>query len=457
MNYRSKIRSNSGVFPIPIFTKPYSCRGDCIFCPKTNGIPSSYIENEDTLFAKDCGYSSAAQFQRFKERICISNKSGPIPTEIIILGGSFSAHTKKYRKKFVNDLFASMKGSVLYDSFKHPQYIPSVVTVESRPDQISIYECNFLRELGVSKVEIGVQHTSNKVLYFNQRGHDQSSIIEATQLLKEEGFKVGYHVMIGLPNATKDDDFKMLTSTLWKAEYSPDYLKIYPCVLLNNPLYQPKLFGLYKTNKWSPISNGDVAFLLRAINKTIPSYVRISRIQRQFDPSAVIRGVDPGFRVRSGVTFLDVRSREVGHVSPDIDLTEFNSVIEKITIKLNDIYFELLANHNILLGMARIRIRDDTLIIRELKIYGKAAPVGSRGLIQGNGLGKRLLRSIEKFGQKHGLNTILVNASPGARTYFRKHGYSLTKLGFLKTDLKIKDLQTNPSTQVGRVIPFETL
>jgi elongator complex protein 3 len=449
------------VFPVPIFTKPYSCGGDCIFCPKTSGIPSSYIENEDTLFAKVCGYSPIAQFQRFKKRIRISYKSGPIPTEIIILGGSFSSHKKEYRKKFINDLYASMKGLkeciVLNDSFKHPKYIPSVVTVESRPDQINTSECNFLRELGVSKVEIGVQHTSNNVLYFNQRGHDQSSIIEATQLLKEEGFKVGYHIMIGLPNSTKDDDVKMLTSTLWKAEYSPDYLKIYPCVLLNNPIFQPKLYNLYKAKKWTPISNNDVVFLLRALNKSIPSYVRISRIQRQFDPRTVIRGVKPGVRIKSGVTFSDVRSREVGHISPNINLAQINSVIENVTVKLNDVYFELITNENILLGMARIRIRNDFLIIRELKIYGKAAPVGSRGLIQGNGLGKRLLRCIEKFGHERELNEILVNASPGARTYFRKHGYSVANFGFLKKDIKRKNLLTIPFTQMGRVMAFEVL
>ncbi|MDL1969314.1 MAG: radical SAM protein [Deltaproteobacteria bacterium] len=392
MSYRSRIRSNSGVFPLPIFTKPHSCGGSCIFCPKQNGIPNSYIENEDTLFAKACSYSPIAQFKRFSKRIRIPNVSSCIPTEIIILGGSFSSHKKEYRKKFLNDLYASMLGlkecNVLNNAVTHPQYIPSVVTVESRPDQINTSECIFLRELGISKVEIGVQHTSNTVLHFNRRGHGQSAIIEATRLLKEEGFKVGYHIMLGLPNATQKDDIKMLTATLWKTEYSPDYLKIYPCVLLKNPVFQPKLFHLYKSEKWFPISNNDVTFLLRALSKSIPSYVRISRIQRQFNPKTILRGVSPGVRIKSGVTFLDIRSREVGHVFPDIDLAQINAVMENVTFRLNDVYFELLTNEKILLGMARVRIRDDFLIICELKIYGKAAPVGCRGLIQGNGLRK---------------------------------------------------------------------
>jgi len=33
----------------------------------------------------------------------------------------------------------------------------AVLTVEARPDQITEEECRFLREIGVSKVEIGVQ------------------------------------------------------------------------------------------------------------------------------------------------------------------------------------------------------------------------------------------------------------------------------------------------------------
>lgn len=457
MSYRSKIRSNSGVFPVPIYTKPFFCGGSCIFCPKANDIPSSYIENEDTLFAKACSYSPAIQFQRFRKRIYNFINSGPIPIELIILGGSFSSHSREYREKFMNDLYTAMKGSAFQDSYKRFKCIPSVVTVESRPDQISMSECDFLRKLGVSKVEIGLQHTSDKVLYFNQRGHDQSSIIKATQFLKDGGFKVGYHIMIGLPNSTNDDDLKMLTSTIWKKEYLPDYLKIYPCVLLKNPLLQPKLFELYKAKKWTPINSNDVILLLQALNKAIPSYVRISRIQRQFDLKSVIHGVNPGVRIKSGINFSDVRSREVGHVSPDFNFTKIATINEKITRMRNDVYFELSTIKTILLGMARIRIRNDILIIRELKIFGKATPVGDQGLIQGNGLGKRLLRSIENFGQKHGLNTILVNASPGAQTYFLKNGYFLSNCDFLKKDLKSIKLLTTPCTQMGRAMAFEAI
>ena len=81
--------------------------------------------------------------------------------------------------------------------------------------------------------------------------------------------------------------------------------------------------------------------------------------------------------------------------------------------------------------------------------------MGCRGLIQGNGLGKRLLRSVEKFGHKLGLNAIFVNASPGARTYFKKQGYSDANFGFLKKDIKTKKLLTIPYTQMGRGMALE--
>ncbi len=70
-----------------------------------------------------------------------------------------------------------------------------MLTVESRPDQITPQECEFLRSLGVTKVELGVQSTSDNVLQRVNRGHLQSDIKRATTLLKDGGFKVGYHLI----------------------------------------------------------------------------------------------------------------------------------------------------------------------------------------------------------------------------------------------------------------------
>ncbi len=236
---RTKVSNYGGVYPIPIYTKPSYCGGNCIYCPKSEHLPNSYIQNEDTAFALNVNYSPERQLIRYIQQIEASEGYG-IPLEIIILGGSFSSYTKKYRKDFISRLYNCMQELHLMnkESGIPLEYLCSILTVESRPDQINKNECNFLRRIGVSKVEIGVQHVSDTILKKVNRGHSVRDVIKATYLLKSFGFKVGYHVMIGLPGSTHQDDVRMLKKSLWKPELSPDFLKIYPCELLKKRTYQ---------------------------------------------------------------------------------------------------------------------------------------------------------------------------------------------------------------------------
>ena len=59
-----------------------------------------------------------------------------------------------------------------------------------------------MRELGATRVEIGVQAIDDKILKLNKRGHGVKEIIDATKLLRSFGFKITYHLMPGLPGST---------------------------------------------------------------------------------------------------------------------------------------------------------------------------------------------------------------------------------------------------------------
>jgi elongator complex protein 3 len=362
------------------------------------------------------------------------------PFELIILGGSFSSLTKRYRREFFSELYNCMLNCDNFGninrSWEKSQYRPSVVTVESRPDQIDLVECQFLREIGVSKVEIGVQHTSDHVLAANNRGHDQSAVIYATRMLKDEGFKVGYHIMLGLPDASIQDDEEMLTSVLWHPEYSPDYLKIYPCVILKDRHAQPQLHKLYESRKWFPISKRKLLYLLQALSESMPQHVRISRINRQFHPKQVMSAVNWRNWAVSEIFFSDVRNREVGRRFPEAELAQLGPIQEHITKQGNDVFVELICRDNTLLAMVRLRISGgNRLIMREIRVYGKAAPIGTVGSIQGRGLGRSLMSRVERLGVELGACTCFVNAAFGARPFFRKLGYCDMPSGLLKKNI----------------------
>jgi len=448
MRHRTTASFYGGTVPLPVYTKPAACGGDCLFCPSVPGLPRSYVPNEDTLAARSLDYSPSHQFRRFLRESCERAPLTGIPLETIILGGSFSSLEHEYRRSFLQDLYNAMAFSKCGFSDQAPwetsPFRCSVLTVESRPDQITREECQSLRLLGVSKVEIGVQHLRDTVLEFNNRGHDQGHTIKATQLLKSEGFKVGYHVMLGLPGSTVDDDIAMVSDLLWSESYCPDYLKVYPCVLLKPRRYQPELHRLYEENQWRPMSPDHLLYVLETLRENVPPYVRISRIQRQFAIALIQDGPSRTLRNRLTTPCQCIRCREVGRVRPSATLTELGDIRLVVSHRGRDTFYELNADSNVLLGLCRIYHKAaDVSIVREIRIYGEACQIGRRGNIQGRGLGKYLLKTVEDLETERGRSVLLVNAAIGARTFFRSQGYAIAESGFL-----VKHLQSKQATQM---------
>ena len=61
------------------------------------------------------------------------------------------------------------------------------ITLETRPDYINDKELLEMRELGCTRVELGVQAIDDKILKLNKRGHGVKEIAKATEILKNYG------------------------------------------------------------------------------------------------------------------------------------------------------------------------------------------------------------------------------------------------------------------------------
>ena len=417
-------RSYGGVFTAPIFTAPAPCGGNCFYCPSTKGLPKSYVLNSATQAALAVGFSPARQFDKF---VCRDNYfQTQLPFEIIVLGGSFSGLDHYYRRSFLNELYSRMckHESFVVENIEEAPYRCSILTVESRPDQITEEECRELRALGVSKVELGVQHLQDAVLEVCGRGHRVDAVRKATRLLKTNGFKVGYHVMLGLPGSTAELDDYMLCEKLWEAKYLPDFLKVYPCVILKDPALQPELHKMMEKRTWSPPTETYIRKRLKILTEYVPRMVRISRVQRYFPEDQVIGGFVRGIRENNLGNCQCVRCREAGKVASQMALDNFESTQFKTTKIGADMYLEIVSNNDVLLALARVYKKNNTCsVLRELHVYGQATPLGMRGPVQGRGLGTKLLCEAERQVWMAGHTTLLVNAAHGAKSFFRKHGY----------------------------------
>ena len=485
---KRRVRSLSGIVNVSILTKPYGCPGKCLYCPSQKGIPKSYLEKQPAVQrAILTNFDPYLQIQTRLESL----KATGHPTdkiELRIIGGTWSFYPRKYQKWFVLRCFQACnkhKASQI-SNFQFPisKQIPNPkfqkskflekeqkknerakhriigITIETRPDFINIKEIKRLRELGVTRVELGVQSIYDDVLKLNKRGHLIKETIKATKLLKDAGFKVSYQIMPNLPGSSFKKDIEMFKKLFSSPDFQPDLLKIYPLDLVK----QAPLYKWYKQKKFKPYSKRKLIKLLLEIKKQIPYYVRIERIIRDIPAEDIIAGGVKTSNLREivqeNLTKLSykckcIRCREVKDLpSPRLrqgkEITLFRQEYEASGGKEIFLSFEN-KNRTKLYALLRLRVSGEdgpsrilpvlknSAIIREIHTYGQMIQISesigpsSALAAQHKGLGKKLMEQAEKIAkQEFDLNKISVIAGIGVRGYYRKLGYHLENTYMVK-------------------------
>jgi elongator complex protein 3 len=105
------------------------------------------------------------------------------------------------------------------------------ITFETRPDWCRKEHIDRMLDLGVTKVELGVQHLDDEILTLNLRGCTVADTVEANTFLRDAGLKVGFHMMPNLPGSTFASDRQMFHDLFADPRFRPDFLKIYPCLV----------------------------------------------------------------------------------------------------------------------------------------------------------------------------------------------------------------------------------
>lgn len=459
------IRSLSGVAVVSVLTKSYPCPGKCLYCPTINGMPKSYLPNEPAVMRAIANkFDPYSQVQtRIKALEAIGHPADKI--ELIIIGGTWSYLPKKYQKWFIKQCFKSCNE---FHGRKRPgpqtleklQKINETaknrivgITIETRPDFININEIKWLRKLGVTRVELGVQSIYDDVLNFNLRGHNISKTIEATKILKDAGFKICYHIMPGLPGSNLRRDEKMFEELFKNPDFQPDFLKIYPCVVLK----KAKIYQFWQGKKYKPYSCNELLELLTAVKQKVPYYVRIQRLIRDIPSSEIIAGcaisnlrqILKDKSRKEGWECKCIRCREIkDEYKPNVKLKIFRQDYDASGGKEIFLSYEDVGRKN-LYSLLRLRIPSFVLsrkkkflpvlkncaIIREVHTYGQMLQIKikDKKASQHKGLGKKLIKEAEKIAKKEfNLKKVAVISGVGARNYYRKLGYKLKNTYMIK-------------------------
>ncbi len=486
---KRSVRTMSGVAPVTVLTKPFPCPGRCVYCPTDIRMPKSYLASQP---AAQRGFRQqfdpySQVFVRLKALMMTGHEISKV--ELRILGGTWSAYPDDYKESFVKKCLLAMnefydqisdgvgdriqdvtkklivngdeistvilnplvnEGDLTFSDVVEKNETAKVrcigINIETRPDCVSQDEVVKLRYLGVTKVEMGVQTTDDKVQALTKRGHDLNSVRKATALLKNAGFKIGYHMMPNLPGASIEGDKNMVADLFTKSDYQPDYLKIYPCMVLPGT----ELEKMYEKGDYESYSDEVLEEVLYEEMKSVPEWCRVDRVARDIPSDEIASGSkksnirqvlekrmkDEGFRCR------DIRAREIydgelDEKNVELVLREYEaSGGRELFLSYEDVVQDKL------IALLRLRLPDsviidelkDAALIREVHVYGKQIAVGDKhgGIKQHFGWGGKLMKVAEELAVKNGFSKVAVISGIGTREYYRKKDYELEGTYMLK-------------------------
>lgn len=495
-------RSLSGVAPVAVMTKPLACpHGKCTFCPGGPGsafgdVPQSYTGKEpSTMRAIRAEYDAYLIVMNRLEQYVVTGHV-PDKVELILQGGTFPAFPEEYQEEVITDCFQALNDfSTLFfpqrvlrtldlKGFKAFFELPGDVedeertkrlhakllaikkqqrttlkeaqktnetakircvslTVETKPDWAFFKHGNKMLEQGCTRVELGVESLYDDVLKVTHRGHTLEDTKRAIRELKDLGYKLNFHYMLGLPNTTKEMDQKALKELFENDAYKPDMMKIYPCMVLKGtPLYH-----IWKAGKYTPLTTAEAAELIVEAKAFIPEYCRIMRVQRDIPTYRTEAGVDrtnlrqyvEQLAKKKGVQCRCIRCREVGRVQKKDGKVIMGTILYNASYGKEFFIQAKDADNNVLYGFCRLRfpgqclreeITPTSAIVRELKVFGEAAAIGedttqSKEKAQHKGLGTKLMQKAEEIAKEYNKNKIVVISAIGTREYYKKLGYHL--------------------------------
>lgn len=197
-------------FIIPIFLPHAGCPHQCVFCNQTSitGAQRDSVSPEKVE-------RQIHEFLKYK-----GNDHRPV--QVAFYGGNFLGLEKEYIKRLL-DVSAKFEKNKEIDAIRF----------STRPDTIDHDRIEIIKNYPITTVEIGVQSMDDRVLAMVKRGHSASDTQRAVALLKDRHYQIGLQMMVGLP---EEDEAGSLSTAYRIGELEPDFVRIYPTIVLKNSL-----------------------------------------------------------------------------------------------------------------------------------------------------------------------------------------------------------------------------
>ena len=241
-----KISINAG-FTCPNRDGTLGTRG-CIFCSKGGSGD----------FAESSSLSVTEQIESGKQRVSKKIKSGKYIAY-------FQAFTNTYAP-------VEMLAEKYCEAINHPDIVG--ISIATRPDCLGEEVLTLLSEINKIKpvfVELGLQTIHEKTAEYIRRGYPLSVYDAAIRALKNAGINTVVHLIIGLPNESRED---MLKSVEYVCKSGADGIKLQLLHILKGT----DLANDYLSGKFEALSMEEYLSIIKDCIKIIPKNVVIHRL-----------------------------------------------------------------------------------------------------------------------------------------------------------------------------------
>lgn len=207
---------------VPFFIAHQGCPHQCIFCNqvKIAGAGES-IPDADEILAKVAAFSRSA---------------GGRALQVAFFGGTFTALSRPLQRQLLLPLQPLLEQGTI-----------TAIRISTRPDYIALDDTMFLRSMGVTVVELGIQSMADDVLARAARGYGAADVERAASVVHEAGLKMGAQLMVGLPGDTPD---KAMASLERVISLHPHCLRIYPTLVIDGTT----LAAWYRNGSYAPLT-----------------------------------------------------------------------------------------------------------------------------------------------------------------------------------------------------------
>ena len=246
-------------------TKVYKITLDAGFnCPNRDGT----LSNSGCIFCDASGSYSQAQPSELSVK------------EQLLLGVENLKHSKFKAKKFISYFQAYTNTykpleelkEIYSQGLSHEDVVG--ISIGTRPDCVDEQKLDLIASYTQNYntwIEYGLQTVHDKTLAFINRGHDFECFLKAYEQTKERNINTCAHVILGLPNESKED---MMQTAKTLADLKIDGVKLHLLCAMKGT----KLAEIYENGEFKPLDEDEYVNLVCDFLELLPQSTIIQRL-----------------------------------------------------------------------------------------------------------------------------------------------------------------------------------